>query len=335
MPSSADLVRDLARRGVLADRAVDVTGSEYARLTGGAYDIVWQLVFERHTRGFEIKRGHPICASSVSGLRPDCLDRFQDDVEAVLEDLLRNAKVPILNLEGWITRRINAATVDAHRRRRGERGALQRPRLPQWLTRALRDDPWLTRLAVELLIWVGVPVAAGAGLWPLNAWADLRATVTGDLTGDETTIAADVETVLTAMRQSRTWYTNFVERPLGRKQAPVLSAPRSEPEPNRDETDHLPLTERHETDDAHLHDLAAAAVRAIERRLANGEDPRDAVRAVVVQVFSGGTGAEDMDRTPGTTPGDGERVLALLADPAVIDRITSAALEIVDPRPTN
>jgi hypothetical protein len=329
VPSSADLVRDLARHGELAARAATIDEHQRARLTAGAYDIVWPVVFERHTRGIELRRSHPACAASVRGLRPECLDRFQDDVEAVLEDLLRNARASIRNLEGWVARRINAATVDAHRRRRGARGALQRPRLPQWLGRALGDDPWLTRLAVELLTWVGVPATAGTSLWPLGAWCDLRLTITGDPAADEATVATDVETVLGAMRQSAVWYANFVERPLGRKQAPVVSAQRSPSEP----ANHLALTDHHEADEAHLRTLADAAVRAIERRLGRGETPAAAVRAVVAQVFGGGTGAEDLHRLPGTAPAAGERVAGLLADPAVIERVTGAVLQILGPVP--
>ncbi|MFI5913152.1 hypothetical protein [Dactylosporangium sp. NPDC051541] len=328
MTGSADLVRDLARHGDLAVRAYDIDVGQRARLTAGAYDIVWPVVFERHTRGLELRRRHPACAASVRGLRPECLDRFQDDVEAVLDDLLHNAKVPIRNLEGWIARRITAATVDAHRRRRGARGALQRPRLPQWLGRALGDDPWLTRLAVELLVWVGVPATAGAGLWPLAAWTGLRLAVTGDRTAGEALVGRDVETVLRAMRQSAVWYANFVERPLGRKQAPVTAA--QHPAAGI-EDDALPLADAHERDDAHLRALAGEAVRAIEGRLGRGESPADAVRTVVGRVFAGGTGTEAIDRIPGRGPAPDEQVTALLADAAVIARIAGAVLDILGP----
>ncbi|MET7423465.1 hypothetical protein [Dactylosporangium sp. NPDC005555] len=331
MLESADLVRDMARRGVLAEHAESVSGPEYARLTGGAYDIVWPVVFQRMTRGFEIRRGHPGCAASVTGLRPDCLDRFQDDVEAVLDDLLRNAKVPIHNLDGWITRRLNAATVDAHRRRRGERGALQRPRMPGWLATALGDDPWLTALAVDILVWVGVPSTAGTGVWPLGAWAGQRALTTGEARVDEADVLTDVETVLAAMRQSPMWFANFVERPLGRKQAPVLSAPRTDPD-HPAELPQLALTEPHERADAHLVELAAGAVDAIERRIRLGHDPRTVVAAVLRTVFSGGSGAEEMDLTPGTTPGDAERAAALVADEATVGRITETVLDILGDR---
>ncbi|MDT5029032.1 MAG: hypothetical protein QOE61_5458 [Micromonosporaceae bacterium] len=321
----------MARSGVLAERAVTASGRDYARLIRGAYDIVWPVVFQRLTRRFEIKRGHPVCAASVTGLQPDCLDRFQDDVEAVLDDLLRNAKVPIHNLDGWISTRLNAATVNAHRRRRGERGALQRPRLPGWLAVKLEHDAWLTTLAVQMLVWVGVPTAAGARLWPLGAWAELRARATGDVRGGEPEAMADVETVLTAMRQVRKWYENFVERPLGRKQAPVLPAQYSYSE-QESESLQLALIDRDEMDDARLADLASTAVAAIEAQLRRGADPRDAVQTVLRTVFGSGTGAEELDRVPRRGPGDAERVAAMLADPATIERITAAALDILRPQ---
>lgn len=330
MPDSADQVRELARCGALADRAVTVSGRDYAKLTRGAYTIVWPVVYQRLTRRFEMQRGHPVCASSVTAMRPECLDRFHDDVEAVMDDLLRNAKVPIHNLDGWINTRLNAATVDAHRRRRGERGALQRPRLPGWLASLLRHDDWLCVLAVEILVWVGVPTTAGTRVWPLSAWAELRARSTGDLRSDEPGALADVETILAAMRDHRSWYENFVERPLGRKQAPVLPAQRSNQELATDRSQ-LALVDRHETDDAHLADLASTAVDAIAERVRAGADPRDAVQVVLRAVFGGDTAAQEMDRIPGGESGDTERAVAMLADPATIDRITAAALEIVRP----
>lgn len=326
--SAAGLVRDLARRGVLADRMSTAVGAEHSRLTGGAYQIAWPVVFQRLTRRIEIGRGHHGCAAGLHRLEPECLDRFQDDVEAVLDDLFRNARTPIVNLEGWISSRLNAATVDAHRRRRGERGALQRPRLPGWLVRELDDDPWLTVLAVEVLVWVGVPTTAGVGVWPLDAWAERRAAVTGQVATGEHQVARDVERVLAAMRVRRTWYADFVERPLGRKQAPVLPAPRTDADSAR-EWPHLALVPRHETDDARLRDLAAAAVDAIEARVRRREDLRSVALDVLRTVFGAGTGAEDMDRTPGAGPGDAERVAALLADPATLDRIVAVLL---DPR---
>lgn len=325
--TAAALVRDLARRGKLAGRATEASSVERIRLRSGAYDIVWRVVFQRLTRRVELARGHHACASAIHRLEPECLDRFQDDVEAVLDDLLRNAKLPISNLEGWIASRLTAATVDAHRRRRGQRGALQRPRLPGWLAESLGRDPWLTTLAVEILVWVGLPTTAGVDVWPLNAWAEHRAVLTGDFRGSDRMIARDVERVLAAMQQRPTWYADFVERPLGRKQAPVLSKPPTDVDAPTSEA-HLSLVRRHETDEARLVDLAATAVAAIEARIQRCEDLRSSVVEVITAVFGSGTGAEDLDRPPGAAPDEDERVRRLVADPATIDRIVAAVLEI-------
>ena len=115
-----DHVRDLARRGILADRARTASDAERGLLRAGGYALVWPVVFQRLTRRIELARGHPACASSVHRLEADCLDKFHDDVEAVLDDLLTSAKVPVVNLEGWIARRIGPAS----RPRRRPRGSL-------------------------------------------------------------------------------------------------------------------------------------------------------------------------------------------------------------------
>src|SRR4051794_28014936 len=98
----ADEVRTLARRGVLAVAVAEAAPPERARLTGGAYDIAWPVVFSGLTQGLERRRGHLTCATSVCHLTDDCLDRFEDDVEAVVHDVVRYARKPIENLEAWI-----------------------------------------------------------------------------------------------------------------------------------------------------------------------------------------------------------------------------------------
>jgi hypothetical protein len=326
--TAVDDVRELARTGELAKRMSAACGTERRRLRRGAYEIVWPVVFLWLTRRLEIERGHRVCATSVHRLEPECLDRFEDDVESVLDDLFRNAKVPIANLEGWVTRRLTAATVDGHRRRRGERGALQRPRLPGWLAEALGHDRWLTTLAVEILNWVGVTTSAGTGIWPLGAWAERRATMTGDFARADTDVARDVETVLSAIRSNPAWYSRYVERPLGHKQAPVLPAQRADGDAVR-ELPPLPLVQRQDEDDARLCALAEAAVERIGARLRSGEEPRPAVVDVLRTVFGVGTGAEDLDRPPAVGPRDDERVILLLADSAVVERIVATVLDIL------
>lgn len=315
---------ELARAGILASTAA---GSPEARrrLAGQVYTVAWPIVYERLTRDIERRRGHRGCAVSFQKMLPDCLDGFHDAVGAMVEYVLVHADRPIRNLPAWIATRISPATIDAHRRQRGRRGALQRPRLPAWLGTALDGDPWLGELALRILVWVGVPATAGTGLWPLEDWAGRRAATTGDWTGsDPHRVQRDVDTVLTAMRRRPGWYADYVERPLGRKQTPVVAHPAGpavEPAPLR-------LVSRADEDDLRLTALAEAALGEIRRRLAAGEPPRAVVESVVRTVF----GAEDPEscaRLPLECVAADERVLALVDDPAEIDRIVEAVLAIM------
>jgi len=321
-----EAVRAAAGTGSLPQYLKNAPPRERAAL----HRIVSQLVYDRVTRPVERRRGHRHCASSPDQLEPDCHDRHQDDVRAVYEYLMRHATVPIASLEAWLVPRLRPSTVDAHRRRRGERGAQQRPRLPGWLTKELDHDPWLQRLAIEILTWVGVSTTAGFELWPLSAWADRRATVTGDPTSNESQVARDVERVLAAMRRRRPWYERFVERPLGRKQAPVLPAPTGDHDAAAVERQGLALVPAHEVDDARLLELAGEAVTAITTRIRHGEDARSAVLDVLEVVFGSGTGAECLDRSPGAAPAEDEYVATILADRATVDRIVVEILKILD-----
>ncbi|GAA1738393.1 hypothetical protein [Luedemannella helvata] len=320
-----DVVRELARRGVLADhvRTLDAVRRRDFRIA--AYELVWPVVFGRLTRRLEMRRGHPGCAGAVQRLRPECLDRFHDDVEAALEDLFRHARVPIDNLEGWVSSRLTAATVNAHRRRRGARGALQRPRVPKWLAAELRGEPRLTALAVDMLGWVGVEATAGPSVWPYTVWAERRSMASGDYPAAYRAVVADVETVLAAMRRRPAWYARYVERPLGRKQVPVLSGPESATEPT-----YLVLADRHETEDARLVELAAVAMDAIEARLASGEDARSAVVHVLGTVF----GAGEPGHRPNAASTTGDQVGALLTDPEALDRIVDVLSDLLSGRPS-
>jgi hypothetical protein len=323
-------VRESARRGELARWAAGATESERRRLTGAVYEIALPLVFNGLTRRLELQRGHAGCAASLRGMTDDCFDRFEDDLEAVVSDVLNRATVPVENLDAWIRSRLNAATVDAHRRRRGERGALQRPRLPGWLRDALGDDRWLTMLATEMLVWVGVPTSAGAGLWPLDSWAQRRAVLTGDWRGSDTsTVAREVEQVRKAMRRRPDWHESYVEGPLGRKNPPVLPAQRGDADRTVEPTP-LSLVERHEADDARLRALASLAVEAIEAGIARGGAPSTVVEGVLKVTFGADTGAQDLDRPPSAAVPDDERAAALVADPVVLDRVVATVLRIID-----
>ncbi|RSD10478.1 hypothetical protein [Amycolatopsis eburnea] len=309
-------VRRLARDGLLAGSAAAAPPGVRARLRGAVYSVAWPLVFTRITKPLERRRRHPDCARGLEWLRPDCLDRFHDDVEAVVEHALRRATGPIENLEGWLATRLSPATVDAHRRRRGEIGALQRPRLPSWLGDALFGDTWLCDLAVQILTWAGVPTAAGAELWPLDAWAARRAEVTGEPVADRDTIDREVRKVLTAMRSRPKWYDEHVERPLGHKRAPVAPMPAD----NAAEPPALELVGRDEIEDAQLARLAEEALAAIDSRLARG-DPAEEVVAVVIRTLFGAAGSGDSARD--------DWLAAALADRERLDGIVATVLAIL------
>lgn len=321
----ADL-RALAGEGRLAEVMRSAATRERTLLTGAAFAVAWPIVFNRITRVYERQRGHDACAAGVDRLADACLDRFYDDVEAVVDDLLTHSNAKILNVEGWITSRLRAVTVDAHRRRRGARGALQRPRLPRWLGQELAGDPWLERLAVEILVWVGVPTAAGLQVWPLDSWAERRALLTGDHFGSDTrTVQREVERVLAAMRCRPGWYVRHVERPLGMK-TPPLAPSQADAEPVA-EPPALVLTEPDDVTDARLADLASVALVAIEQQLA--DDPRDeaAVGRIIATVF----GRLDTSGAFAQLPDQlGDRsVGALVDDPGELHRIVEVVREIV------
>ncbi|MFJ7215405.1 hypothetical protein [Amycolatopsis sp. NPDC098790] len=322
-PVDVEGVRRLARDGRLAGSASAAPPGDLARLRGAVYTVAWPLVFARITKPLERQRRHPDCARGLEWLRPDCLDRFHDDVEAVVEHALRRATDPIENFDGWLATRLSPATVDAHRRRRGEIGALQRPRLPAWLGDALGGDPWLCDLAVQILVWAGVPATAGAELWPLDGWAARRAQVTGAPPPGRDPLDLEVRQVLAAMGKRPKWYAEHVERPLGHKRAPVAPMPAdgaAEPVP-------LQLVGAAEEDDARLAELAEQALRAIEARLADGEDPPAAVRAVVRRVF--GAGGAALDRLPHTGSTLDDWLATALADEVRLERIVATVLAIL------
>jgi hypothetical protein len=325
--AAATKVRLLASHGTLADHALMASPAEYSRLHRGGYVICWPVVFQSLTRGIEYGRGHIRCAAGMEHLRPECLDRFEDDVEAVVSDLLKYAKEPIRNLEGWIRSRIGRATIEGHRRRRGERGAVQRPRMPNWLAEQLGYDPWLLALAIDIQTWVGVPATAGTALWPYDAWTERRVVVTGDASCTEQDVIKDVETVLAAMRQNRAWYERFIERPLGRKQAPLL--PSEATDDRARNLPYLPLTHVDDTTNALLSEFAGLAIGAMAVRMARGEDPRTVVVDILRTMFGSGTGAEQMDRPPGAGSVEDESALATLGDPHAVDRIVREVLDIL------
>jgi len=319
-------VRELARHGVLAEVMSAATGADRMRLTGATYDIAWPVVFNRLTHGMELRRGHLTCARSVRHLADDCLDRFEDDVEAVVDDIERRADRPIANLEAWIASRLTAATVDAHRRRRGERGALQRPRLPRWLIDGLAGDGWLVELATNLLVWVGTPTTAGADVWPLESWTQQRERWPDP---PAQPVERDVDTVLDAMRTRPAWFDRYVERPLGRKQPPV-AGPLVATDGSTVERPPLALVGRDDADDASLHVLASRANDEIRSRLRRGERPERVVMSVIWRHFGVEDVTRGLDRTPHEAPHRDEWLASVLRDPARRARVVRAVLALVD-----
>ncbi|MEU4221968.1 hypothetical protein [Actinoplanes sp. NPDC026623] len=320
-------IRELARAGGLAEAAGRAQGADRARLSGAVYEVAWPIVFTRLTRRLELSRGHAACASAVERLAPDCLDRFHDDVESVVQDTLAHARNQVHDLEGWIASRLTAATVDGHRRMRGSRGALQRPRLPTWVADGLRHDAWLTSLAVEILVWVGVGATAGAELWPLESWSHQRGLRTGDWAGsDPGVVAREVEQVLAVMRRRPGWYESYVERPLGAKPAPVATAPIGEV--TGATATPLPLGDPDERIDGELLRLAGEAVRVIDGRMTRGEKPEDIVVEVIRAVF-GGTFTGTLDRAPHSVADPLGGVTGALTNPGRLDRIVDTVLSIL------
>jgi hypothetical protein len=292
--------------------------------------VVWPIVFARLTRRLEQLRGHPACAAGVDRLADDCLDRFHDDVEAVVDDLLAHARQPVHQLEAWIAGRINAATVDAHRRRRGGRGALQRPRLPVWVADGLDRDEWLMALATEMLVWVGVGSTAGNELWPLESWAQRRGARTGDWLGsDPAAVAREVDQVLTVMRRRPDWYEAYVERPLGAKQAPVAVAPVGEA--TGEVAKPLALAEPDGPIESELLRLAAEAVREIDARLAGG-GRAEAVVVDVIRATFGGTFTATLEHAPHAAADPLGGVSGALANVGTVNRIVATVLNIIGDR---
>ncbi|GID32017.1 hypothetical protein [Paractinoplanes brasiliensis] len=323
--AAADEVRLLAREGRLAEEFRTAGPARRRRLWSGAAEIAAPLLFLRLTRPLERRRGHYRCAAGLHGLAAECLDAYHDDLEALVDHLLTRAGSPVRNLEGWLTKRLHPATVDGNRKRRGRRGAAQRPRAPKWLADELAHDSRRVGLAVAILDWAGSEATAGFSLWPLAAWADRLGTTS------EAVAAREVETVLTAMRRRPRWYSKNVERPMEHKQPPVWIPARgaanthAEPDPV--------VVAAHEHADAQLRELAARAVEILNDRLAEGSDPAVLVPAVLRAVFGSTPPSDGLDRTPDADETGAEQVLTLLGDPARLDRVVAAVTALLSAGP--
>src|SRR6478752_1100498 len=103
--SGIDL-RGLTGDGNLSS-VVDTAGPEQRReIFRKSGEIIYPLVYQHLTRRHEIDRGHFLCAVAMNRLEPECLDRLHDDAEAAVCDLIRNARVPIHSIEGWVASRL-------------------------------------------------------------------------------------------------------------------------------------------------------------------------------------------------------------------------------------
>lgn len=337
--ASASRLRYLASCGELHQAAAQAPASDLAELRSTAFGIALPLVWERHTRPLETRKGHRPCVSAISRLAPDCLDGFTDDLEAVVSALMSYRR-PIGNLEGWLTLRMANAIRDGNRIRRARvMGAQQRVRVPAQVTAELGGNPWLTSLAGRVLQWAGVQGTAGTGLWPLSAWAEERARITGewDAAGGQSRVASELKTVLDAMRRcDPVWYEQYVERPLGRKWAPVAYDPGDSPSGGDKRaacTDSawLELVPRGERDDAHLLELAATSLGLIRAGLAADRQLTDVVAEALTKTFLGPRSVcSEMDKRPLDGSHDTlGAVAAILADPVALARVTATAARIL------
>jgi hypothetical protein len=317
-------IRALAAAGDLSGAIARSWGNARVELIGGIYRVVWEVVYDRWTKRLEKRRGHRACQLSLQGMAPECLDKFYDDVESVIDYVVANANQPINNLEGWVASRLQMATVDGHRRRRGAVGALQRPqRLPQWLAQRLGRDRWLSELAVLILVWVGVPATAGVGLWPVDQWSYRRAELTHDWRGGPSAVARDIERVMQAMRSQPRWFADHVEAPLGHKVTSVVSMIVDE---NGRFVERAPLSlaEPDVGRDRRLVEYASQAIDVIAARLGRGEDPRSVVVEVITTMF----GQENwLDPEQAA---DDERLAKLFADGAEVERLVDSVVKIIN-----
>jgi hypothetical protein len=330
-PSAVSFLRDLAASGELRNAA---GSGEAHRLRSEAFGVVIPLVWERHTRPLEARKGHRRCAAGICCLEPECADGFTDDVESVVAALLAYRR-PIANLEGWITARMANAIKDGNRMRRSrDMGAQQRVRVPVRLAARLGNDPWMVTLADRVLQWAGVRRTAGTQLWPLSAWAEDRAALVGPACEHPAgeAVAADLEVVLRTMREwDAAWYAGYVEQPLGRKWAPVAAETCDDPDRGAaGEVAHLELVPQHERDDARLAEAATACLAVIRSGIAAGGEPRQVVvGALTASFLSVDSLCEECDRTP-LADGDPSAVVAtVLANPYALDRVVETALGIV------
>jgi hypothetical protein len=167
-------------------------------------------------------------------------------------------------------------------------------------------------------------------VWPMEAWAQERGQRTGDRAGSEPgVVAREVETVLAVMRRRANWYESYVERPLGAKQAPVATSPVGEA--TGEVAKPLSLVEPAAQVDSELLRLAAEAVRAIDARIATGEQAERVVVDVIRAVF-GGSFTATLDRAPHAVADPLGGVSGALSNVGTVNRIVATVLSIIGER---
>jgi hypothetical protein len=318
-------LRQLAASGDLWRTGI-TEPAEVSRLRSEAFEIALPLVWERHTRGLEMRKGHRRCTTAISALPPECLDGFTDDLEAVVTGLLAYRR-PIASVEGWITMRMGNAIKDGHRVRRAkEMGAQQRVRVPSGLAARLGGDPWLLALAERVLQWTGVRQAAGSDLWPIGQWTEDRAAITRIPESLSVVSVTDqVSMVLAAMKEwDAAWYDRYVEQPLGRKWAPPTTDSSDVPENSL-----LDLVPEYERAEGRLIDSAATCLEAIRAALGEDYDPCEAVENALIATYLIDWKPTDLDQVPSTSYDVGDVVTAIMTDRGTLDRVTAEVLDIV------
>lgn len=333
VPEVEQELLEAAREGRLAEFVATRSECGMAALFGFVEGVVYQNL----SRPRELNRGHCRCAIRASRMDPECHDQHQDEVVAAFEYVLAYVREHegerIKNLGGWLTSRLNFISIDAYRRRRVEVGAQARPRLPKWLIAELGADPWSMRLALGILDWVGVPMTAGSQVWPLAAWAALRAQTLGGPELSEPAMLAEVDQVIAAMRVRPKWHEKYVERPLGRKQAALASAHGTRAD---DDRDFICPSGPDAAIEASLTELAATAIEAIAALTSEGAPVRETVADVLGRLFGADEVLPEVDMAPddGQSPDSRELAVRLILDPEVLDRVVDAVVRIMAEKPS-
>ena len=86
---------------------------------------------------------------------------------------------------------------------------------------------------------------------------------------------------------------------------------------------------QHERVDSLLRQLASVAIDVMAHRIGRGEDPAVVAAEVLRLVFGGVPASAALDRPPDTDEPGPDQVLALIDDPARLDRIVAAVVEIL------